>query len=217
MTHDFITALRHAFQQPLPGPDAQRRMASFTRQLNTRPYEVPARPEKEAAVLCLLYPDGPQWRIPLMQRATHEGDKHSGQISFPGGRYEATDPSYAFTALRETEEEFGIPAENIELLGALTPLYIPVSEFLVHPYVGAMRTVPQFHPDPAEVAHILTPSLHELLQPDTLCHDDIHTPQGFALRQVPHYAIEGRRVWGATSMMLCEFLEVAARTQAALP
>lgn len=216
MTHNLIAALRQALQAPLPGPAAQSRMASFTRQLNTRPYQIPAQPEKEAAVLCLLYPDGAHWRIPLMQRAAHEGDKHSGQVSFPGGRYETTDPSYAFTALRETEEEFGIPAHEVELLGALTPLYIPVSGFLVHPFVGVMNHRPDFRPDPSEVAHILTPTLDHLLEPSTLRHEDLHTPQGFPLRQVPHYAVEGRRVWGATSMMLCEFLEVAARAKSLL-
>lgn len=214
MTSDFITALRQTLTAPLPGAAAQRRMASFTRQLDTRPYEVPTHPEKEAAVLCLLYWDGDNWRIPLMERAAHEGDKHSGQISFPGGRHETTDASYAHTALRETEEEFGIPATAVEVLGALTPLYIPVSGFLVHPFVGVMHTAPVFRPDPAEVADILTPTLSHLLQPETLCHNDLHTPQGFLLRQVPHYAVEGRKVWGATSMMLCEFLEVAARAQA---
>lgn len=210
---DFIKQLEQRFQAPLPGMKAQSQMASFSRLTKEYQYKIPKNPRREAGVLCLLYPKNNTWHIPLMQRTTRKHDPHSRQISFPGGYHEESDPDYEFTALRETEEEFGIPAKDIQIIGKLTPLYIPVSEFLVHPFVGFLKNEPQFVPDASEVEAILEPTLEHLLKDNTKKLTPMTFSSGFTMDNVPYFDVNGEIVWGATSMMLNEFLTIVKETQ----
>jgi 8-oxo-dGTP pyrophosphatase MutT (NUDIX family) len=205
----FINALQKRLGNPLPGWDAQKKMASLSRPENRDffNFKVPG-DWKTAAVLCLLFPQNGEWHIALMQRTVNKHDKHSGQISFPGGRYEKEDTDYAFTALRETEEEFGVPMADIEILGKLTPLPVPASNFMVYPYVGYCKTTPTFKPDASEVANILKPSIQHLLDPANLKTKDWSDPSGWQLKNIPYFDVDNKIVWGATAMMLSEFLEI---------
>ncbi|MEL6862853.1 MAG: CoA pyrophosphatase, partial [Bacteroidota bacterium] len=135
-------------------------------------------------------------------------DRHSGQVSFPGGRYEPEDKSLASGAIREAQEEVGINPSDIQLLGRLTELYIPVSNFLVHPFVGFVNHRPSFIPQESEVAEILEVPLSHLLDPMNTRTTKIHLPQNVILSDVPYYHVAQKVVWGATAMMLSEFLEV---------
>lgn len=200
----FITTLQHQLSQPLPGPTAQIKMASGTRKKFPT---IPAN-AKEACVLCLLYLKNNEWHIVLTQRvSTNTNDRHSGQMSFPGGKYEPTDSTYENGALRETEEEVGIAADDITILGKLTPLYIPVSNFYVHPFVGVLDYVPAFTPEVQEVQEIVETPLSLLLEDSTRQITDL-TIRGYAIKEVPYFNVYGKVVWGATAMMLSEFVEI---------
>lgn len=204
----FIENLHKRFEEPLPGLDAQLKMSSIRRRMANFDYEMPET-HKNAAVLCLLFPKNDEWHIGLMKRTAHEKDKHAGQISFPGGSYETTDPSFEYTAIRETEEEIGVPQNEINIIGKMTNLYIPISNFLVHPYVGFCETQPNFVPDASEVAAVLQPSVRHLLHPTTRKTKTITTHHGWTMKDVPYFDIEGDTLWGATAMMMNEFLEIA--------
>ncbi len=160
---------------------------------------------RQSAVLALLHnaPAGPALVFTARPMSLKH---HGGQISFPGGGEEDGDQDYAHTALRETREELGIPTQDIEILGALTPLYIAPSQNLVHPYVGWMPRLPPVHPDPIEVAAVITVPLRELLRPTTI---GVHTwyREGHPL-PAPCYRVNGVSIWGATAMMLSELLAV---------
>jgi 8-oxo-dGTP pyrophosphatase MutT (NUDIX family) len=208
MQHEFIEHLRQRLAQPLPGRAAQYRMASMRRLEELGANPAPPPDARVACVLHLLHWHEGHWRTVLIERTLNPQDRHSGQISFPGGRYEPSDGSLANVALREAEEEIGTRPDQIEVLGRLTELYIPVSNYLVHPFVGLLTGPPAFVPQPGEVAHILTPALSVFDQTAGPQRKDITVGQGFTLKDVPYFEVEGRTVWGATAMILSEFLEV---------
>ena len=205
----FITALQHQLSLTLPGTAAQIKMASGTR---TKFPTIPTN-AKEACVLCLLYLKNNAWHIVLTQRvSTNANDRHSGQMSFPGGKYESTDGTYANGALRETEEEVGIAAKEITILGKMTPLYIPVSNFHVHPFVGVIDFVPNFTPEVQEVKEIVETPVSLLLEENTRQITDL-TIQGYTIKDVPYFNVFGKIVWGATAMMLSEFVEIVKESK----
>lgn len=198
-----LEQLRAAFDRPLPGQAAQYKMAHAVRR---RPGPPPPG-TREAAVLHVLYPTATGWHFALILRAEHIGnDAHRGQIGLPGGKIEPTDPSPAAAALRETEEEIGVPTAQIELLGALTPLYIPVSRFRVHPFVGVTATRPRLVPQPSEVADIYELPLRELVDPANVRTIDLPFGERLTLQNVPYYHLQERVVWGATAMILSEWV-----------
>ena len=157
------------------------------------------------AVLLLLYYRDSEINLVLTKRRD-DLHSHAGQISFPGGRQEASE-TLLTTALRETEEEVGVPITAVQSLGQLTTIYIPPSGFVVHPFVGWYQNgdVPQFTPSEGEVAQIIEEPLATLLNPETA----VAEPWDFKGHEVmvPYYAIPGHKVWGATAIMLSEFVE----------
>ena len=157
-------------------------------------------------VLILLYPHDGELYFALMRRTDHPEDRHKGQISLPGGRHEAADADYRATALREAREELGIALEAYELLGTLSTLYIPPSNFYVYPSVAYTPVRPAFVPDPGEVAELIEVPLRTLLDPRTRIVEEWTMPQLNDTRvMMPHYHIDGHKVWGATAMVLAEF------------
>lgn len=172
---------------------------------------------KEAAVLALLYPNDPanpdeNLQIVLTRRTdTLRG--HSGQVSFPGGRRDEDDESFAGTALRETCEELGLCDEPITLLGQLSELYLPPTGFNIHPYVGYLPHIPVFTPNPDEVALVFSVPLTDLLDDTRKCEEEREFGSGIRAR-VPYYDLHGHVVWGATANMLSE---LEHRLRAVLP
>ncbi len=168
-------------------------------------FKIKPRPDaRQGSVLLLLYPQANMLWLPLMQRPTYNGH-HSGQVSLPGGKQEPGDPDRIYTALREAEEEMGIPRVDVQVLGTLSELYIPPSNFVVLPVVGFMPSAPHFVPDPAEVEQVLEVSLPDLLTENFIKFTD--TPPGSLYPiSTPYYPVQERVVWGATAMILSEFV-----------
>ena len=164
---------------------------------------------RDSAVLQLFFPLHNEPHL-LFIRRTEDGRAHSGQISFPGGRHEPEDASLMITALREAEEEVGIVASEVEVLGALTPLYIPVSYFLVHPFVAWSDKRPDYLPSKTEVSEILEIPLSHLLNTANKIITEVQPASmpGVTFR-VPAYNLPaGTFIWGATAMMLAELEEM---------
>lgn len=200
-----IDHLRHQLTQALPGRSAQYKMAHAVR-VN---YPPPPADARVACVMVLLYPVDSNWHIVLIERmSSNPNDRHGGQISFPGGGLEAEDHSLEACALREANEEVGVKVEDIKILGKLTDLYIPVSNFQVHPFVGKIDYRPEFIPQPSEVKSIVEVPLAHLQDPATLAKIDMDVSPKIKLKNVPYYKVQDHVVWGATAMMLSEFLEV---------
>lgn len=200
---ELIEKVGHQLKQPLPGIEAQYRMATLGRYRRITPPDTAV----NAGVLALFYPKNEEWHIVLIERTSrYPEDRHRGQISFPGGRYEPNDPSLEFTALREAEEEVGIDVEQVEVLGKLTELYIPVSNFLVHPYVAYTGVQPDFTPQPSEVASILEVPFEHFLAEQNIRRTDMTVQGNIRLKDVPYFDIGGKILWGATAMMMSELL-----------
>ncbi len=193
-------------ERPLPGLQAQLAMAPAD--VSER-LQLPERAQK-AAVLVLLYPRRDNWALVLIRRsgADNPRDRHAGQIAFPGGRMEREDPDLQFTAVREAEEEIGVQAEKLHHLGPLSPLYIPVSGYLVHPFLAWTASRPDFRLQPSEVAGLLEPGLVDLLKPGRIQRRPMRLSSGAFLPAVPCYVWEEQVIWGATAMMLSELLSL---------
>ncbi|SHK16868.1 NUDIX hydrolase [Rhodothermus profundi] len=196
-----IARLRQRLAGPLPGIAAHLQMAPAYRQSPDQ-LRVEGKPCREAGVLALLFPEQDDPYLLLVARPAHLKD-HGGQIGFPGGRREQGE-TLQETALREAYEELGLPPERIDVLGALTPLYIPVSNYCVHPFVGCIASLPELRPCPEEVEAVLRIPLTALLDP-TNRRRERWMIRGQAV-MVPFFAIQHYRIWGATAMMLAELL-----------
>ena len=158
---------------------------------------------KPASVLILLYPLNGELTFVLTRRSDTL-PHHTGQISLPGG---AREPGETNTqaALRETAEELQIDVDAVELIGHLTPIYVPVSNYQIYPFVGYVSQPPQFNPDPVEVAEVLEMPLPMLLD-ETIKVTEKWTLHGLEV-DVPFYRVHCQTVWGATAIMLSEFEE----------
>ena len=156
---------------------------------------------KKSAVLILLYPENGELQICLTKR-NDLLKHHPGQISFPGGRCEKHETDPMLTALRETEEEIGVPQKEVQVLGKLSTLYIPVSNFIIHPYIGWIATKPTFSINTSEVDKVITLPLFLFLDEDSQKKMPVETSIGPF--EVPCYFISGQLIWGATSMIIAE-------------
>jgi 8-oxo-dGTP pyrophosphatase MutT (NUDIX family) len=206
VTVNLEARLRAVLARRLPGLEAQLRMAPSPR-IGWDPYVVPDG-LRDAAALLLVYPHNQHWHIPLTVRGAALRS-HTGQVSLPGGRVDANE-SIDIAALREASEEIGVAPASVRVLGPLTPLHIPVSGFLLQPVVGIADRRPPFLPAEWEVARILEVPLARIADSAALKHER-HRRQvdGRAIEiDVPFFDVDGEKVWGATAMVLSEFLAV---------
>ena len=188
----------------LPGKEAHNKLAPSDRIHGRYPSE-PNDKTSYGAVLILLYPKHNRIHTVLIQRPDYLG-AHSNQISFPGGKSETGDKSILETATRESEEEIGVAGIKIRLCGMLSPLYIPVSNILVTPVVGFSFTEPIFAPDLNEVSFLIEMGIDELLDPSTIRQKNMEIFGQDIL--IPFYDLRGFHIWGATAMIISEFLEL---------
>ncbi len=201
----FISLLKDRLQQPLPGRDAQERMGA---RVKAMPTTVPA-DAKPSAVLCLFFLKEEEWNILFIKR-TVDGNAHSGQISFPGGRQDPEDADLKATALREAHEEVGVMSADVTVIGSLTQLYIPVSNFQVFPFIGYSDRQPNYNTSKSEVAYILEVPIKALFDEDNKITTEVRPSSmpGLVMK-VPAYNLENDSfIWGATAMILSELEEV---------
>jgi 8-oxo-dGTP pyrophosphatase MutT (NUDIX family) len=196
-----IDRLAAALGRPLPGIPAQTALAPEPF-LERKPYYEAEADALKAGVLLLLLPDAGRLAVVLTKR-TESVLHHPGQISLPGGEQHAGE-SLTATALRETSEELGCDLQTLRVLGQLTPLYIPSSNYCVYTTVAFLSDRPRFRPQPDEVAEVIVVPVDFLLDPASL-RIESWDHKGRRLR-VPFFEFRGHRIWGATAMILCEFL-----------
>lgn len=196
---EFINSLYDKLGNDLPGIEAHKIMAPYRQSVSS--YFEKKRPEpKLSAVMILFYPIDYVPHFCLMQRPVYDGT-HSGQVSFPGGKMEDVDFNLKETAIRETKEEVGI--DNIQVLGQLSDIYIPPSNFLVSPFIGMLDSKPAFIPDEREVADILEVPFFDILDERIVKQTQIKVSSGIKIK-TPFYDIQNRVVWGATAAILAE-------------
>ena len=192
---------------PLPGKKAQLIAAPANRFKNISKNVINLKRAKKAAVLIYCYPKKEKIYFSLIKRSNYSG-VHSGQISLPGGKFDKNDSSLKETALRECGEELGINIDLKKDLFALTPLYIPPSNFIVTPYLAYENFYPKFNPDSREVALHIEISIEELKKLKIEKKILINEYQNESL--IPCYTYKGHIIWGATAMILSEFKSLLA-------
>lgn len=197
----FIENLKTNLQKPLPGIEAQFEMAHVKRErVLANTYE--SQNYRPSAVLILLYPnEQKQTSVLLIERMTYNGH-HSGQIAFPGGKAEPNDVDLQATALREFFEETGADVTPT-VIGKLTPVYIPVSKFMVQPFVSFVEQKPNFLASAYEVNELIEWEINHLLNPEIIKETTIEPTPGYKIK-TPYFDLQGKVLWGATAMMLNE-------------
>ena len=197
---NIVELIKLELGKPLPGEASHKKMFPSARRFS----EAPAAFQK-SSILILLYPESNALTTLFMKRV-EDNTPHSGQISFPGGRAERADKSLKDTALRETEEELGIAAAGIEIIGQLTPLQIYASNMEVIPFVGFLCKRPQFNPSLKEVDYLIEVKLRDLLNPGIVENKSLVSRDNKL--SIPFYNVGGNHIWGATAMILSEFLDI---------
>jgi 8-oxo-dGTP pyrophosphatase MutT (NUDIX family) len=196
----FPELLKKELAKTLPGTEVQWQMASSDRMVKNFP-RTPSSDARTASVLILLYPV-------FMQRPDYNG-VHGGQISFPGGKQEPSDENAIMTALREANEETGVDTGKLDILGTLTPLFIPVSKTLVTPVVAWIGEKPAFRHDTNEVVFLFDADIRRFYDPSILKTKPLKI--GEETLDVRYYDYEGNMIWGATAMILHELLVILRR------
>jgi len=199
-----LNNLEDRLRHPLPGLPAQLRMMPVPPPPGQKTYAEVGDDCLHGAVLALLYPRGGKTHLVFIRRP-QTVIHHKGQIAFPGGHVE-TGETPAEAAVREAMEEVGVIPDTITVLGALTPLYIPPSGYCIYPFVAVTDVPPVFIPKPDEVDEIIEAPLAYLLDENSVRKETWTFEIG--PRQVPFFAVGPHKIWGATAMVLSEFLEI---------
>ncbi|HOY30949.1 MAG TPA: CoA pyrophosphatase [Bacteroidales bacterium] len=200
---DFTDFLKVRLSKELPGKQAHFRMIPSVRLSEFDP--IPENARKSSVLLLLFEKNGHLFTI-LIQRPEYNG-VHSAQISFPGGSFEERDISLENTALRETEEEIGIDRKRVSIIGSLTDLYIPPSNYRIKPFVAFGSSIEKFTPDQREVQEIHTVDINEFAGNKNIKSKKIRIRNGMEYDTF-YYDINGLTIWGATAMILSEFAEL---------
>jgi len=205
---NWLSSVKNNLENSLPGKKIQYLMAPIGRESNY-PND---KNYTESAVALLLYKKNDELFFPLIKRTSfNENDKHKGQISFPGGKLDTADHDLLHCAKRELNEEVGIDASYINLLGNLTDLYIPVSNFKVQPFVFYIENDFIFIPQESEVEYILEISVKDLLNEQNVKVGKITYGENSFISNVPYFQLSNHIVWGATAMILNEFKNVISK------
>ncbi len=199
----------------LPGIAVQELMAPSNRQelivLNNH-----GKTARTSSVLIILFPNESGELCTIFTKRVEYKGVHSGQISFPGGKSEPHDQSLLHTALRETSEEIGIQIEEKNILGRLTDLFVPPSNFIISPFVAFLDEPPLTKPDPTEVAEIFSVPVSHCLAPESTIQQSHKTSFGQDI-PVPGYLYKNYFIWGATAMIYSELLWVIGQIEGQTP
>lgn len=194
--------LREALGKELPGEKAHRLMLPQGRELFP---DAGKTNMIQSSVLMHIFPHQGEIHTCLIRRPETMRN-HGGQLAFPGGRYEVQDQELIRTAIRESAEEIGTEEEHIEIIGALTPIYVQVSNFTINPFIGWSETYPVFKIDTREVAELFVVPLEKFIHPETRQLRKVETPRGTL--KAPGFFLDPLFVWGATAMIISEFSEL---------
>ncbi len=201
----FLDLVPDFTRAPLGGLKSQLKMVPKERPIFNE-LELLKKSPKEASVLALFYPNSfGKTSFLLTLRASYNG-VHAAQISFPGGKTEPGDKTFADTALREANEEIGVNPADIKLLRKISNTYIPPSNYLVHSYVGMLTYQPEFRLN-HEVEQVVEVKLSDLLDSRTLKTKRLTTSY-MNDAHVPYYDLNNHTVWGATAMILSEIKDL---------
>ncbi|MBN1651000.1 MAG: CoA pyrophosphatase [Bacteroidales bacterium] len=198
--------IKIALKQELPGWKSHIKLAPMERLESIRNQHIKT-DSKQSAVLLILFKENDQIKILFILRSEYDG-AHSGQISFPGGQKELADADLRATAVRETFEEIGLIFKTEELLGKLSDLYIPNSNFIVSPYVTYFDcNLAHLKPDPVEVQQIFKIALSDLMDEHSIKISEV-LARGKQSLKAPCFCIDSLKIWGATAMILNELLDI---------
>jgi 8-oxo-dGTP pyrophosphatase MutT (NUDIX family) len=202
-----LTQIVENLKKPLPGWNGQKHLAPNFRAEEIEKIGSEINNAKKSAVLILIYEKNNELHIPFIKRPAYDGI-HSGQISFPGGKSEATDIDFQHTALRETYEEIGIEPTFIDVKAQLSDLYIPPSNYLVKVFVGTTKEHLMFKADPKEVAEIIEIPIKEFFKPDIIKEKIFYRSVDGQEKKAPYFDLQGVEIWGATAMIISELLSI---------
>lgn len=207
--YQIIERLKLALKNKLPGKDAHSKMSSKGRPL----YDVMPDNAKESGVLVSLWPSQNDWQVLLIERAI-DGKAHSGQIAFPGGKKEPFDINIQQTALREANEEVNLSARSVEIIGSLSPLFIPVSNYAVFPTVAVGERLPTNLISNEEVQSIHFLPLHRLLDEQFVIAKKFESEINgirYTIDTLSYQLNDQKYIWGATAMILSELQTLLER------
>lgn len=194
-------------KMPLPGESIQFKMAPVERLAELKRIAYKKNTAKRAGVMALFYPsESLETHLALILRKTYKG-VHSAQIGFPGGKIEPNDTNLQETALRETEEEVGVPRNSVRIIKELTEVYIPPSDFFVRPFVGISKVTPIFKLQDREVEELVEVPLTHFMDDAVKTEQTLSTSYATNIK-VPAFMLNNHLVWGATAMMLNEIREM---------
>ena len=191
----------------LPGESAHIPMLPVGRKVSSEVRKNAIKPRISAVALHIVIEETNDISIIFIERAEY-GGTHSGQIAFPGGKVEANDIDLLHTARRESEEEVGISISEGKFIGKLTPVYIPVSNYDVYPFVILHEKFPVLSIDEREVNSFIIASLHSLAKPDAIHYKELAILKDNKLAKVPGFYIEDKWLWGASALIINELVAV---------
>lgn len=209
--NEFEAKIHAAISNSLPGENSHLPMNPSGRNLSSEAKKK-ATNIRESAVAIVMYKTSENHEIILIQRPDYIG-AHGGQISFPGGKRDLEDEDLKATAMRECKEEIGISLEEATFLGQMTPVYIPVSNFHVEPYLFYYEQIPDFVKDEREVSAIFSISVVDLLHDGTISKMEIDIQGDRLYKDIPCFLINEKKIWGATALILSELKEVLQMIQ----
>jgi 8-oxo-dGTP pyrophosphatase MutT (NUDIX family) len=209
MTLNSVSFFQNLLNQELPGEDAHITMSSPYRGRYSK-QQIEKFLPKTSAVLLLFHQLSNEWHIVLTERKKYEG-VHSGQISFPGGRQEHNE-SFLETALRETKEEIGVDTHKFSIVGNLTELYVPPSNFIIYPFVAYSLEKLNFQKEDKEVEEIINVPISFFLDDSNRTFQKVKVAQNMMI-EVPAFVYQERVIWGATAAILAEILHLIKQTK----
>ena len=199
--------LKHKLSKPLPGIRSHLKMAPQHRAEQLASYHEGIKHAKKSAVLMLFYNESDESKMIVIRRSNYVG-VHAGQIAFPGGRYEDEDINVQTTALREIHEEIGIPEDKIEIVGRLSDIYVPPSNFLISVFVGYLDEKPMYKIEEREVDEVIEVPFGDFFKPGLIKEKEFFVSSLNASSKAPYFDVSNAEIWGASAMVISEFLDV---------
>ncbi len=202
-----INQLKKALKESLSSEVAHQEMNPITREERVLKFKKHTNPRLSAVVILLFPDENNVMKSVLIERTAYKG-AHSKQISLPGGKQDETDEDLEHTGLRELYEEIGVPSDDIEILGELSTVDVPVSGFVIHPFVAWLKQTPDFVLDKREVAKLIQYPVSVLQETNVIQNRIVEVDHPKMKLNVPSFEIENHIVWGATAMILNEFRKI---------